>query len=401
MFLTGEDSRNAFHNSIRYGKEANSNFSLIFKGCKLAHTDTVDNYLSTLTLDDLEGVKTTMIRSMIANKRISPGIDGYYLVAIDGVHLATYAHDVEDSLLSRTGKNGTVTWYHYILEAKIILPNGCCFSVATEPITNKEKKPWDKQDCELKALKRLVVKIKKLFPRLPVCILADGLYANAPVFALCEQYQWKYIITLKEDCLPLLQEEITDTENAKRIVTSGIAPVRSKKHPPLNCDYMAIANLDHAGYPLNYIEAKEESYHNSPMGQSINTTKFSYVTNLNLGNTLQQQQGTIPKLVKAGRMRWKIENQGFNTQKNLGYNLGHKFSRKSIRLQEVYYVLMQMAHIILQIVQHTKAVREMLDKGKKLTFKYLWKEMNSILKREKLDNDRLNTNNAKCQIRIE
>lgn len=401
MFLSGENSRNAFNNSIRYGKEANNNFGLLFKNCRLAHTDTVDNYLSTLTSEDIEGVKTTLIRSMLESKRISPGIDGHYLIAIDGVHIATYDHDVEDRLLSRASKSGTETWYHLILEAKIILPNGICFSIASEPITNKGKKQWDKQDCELKAFKRLMAKIKKLFPRLPVCILADGLYANAPVFGLCEQYGWKYIITLKDECLPLLREQITDTENARQVRTCGIVPPKSQKRPPLNCDYMAIAGLMHSDYRLNYIEAEEESYHKEQEGESIKINKFSYVTNLSLGDTIQQQQSRIPQLVKAGRMRWKIENQGFNTQKNSGYSLGHKFSRKSVQLQEIYYLLMQIAHIILQIVQHTKTVRQMLDNDKKLTFKYLWKEMNAILKREKLDIDRLNSNNVKCQIRLE
>ena len=38
-----------------------------------------------------------------------------------------------------------------------------------------------KQDCELKAFKRLAEKIKKRFPRLPIQILLDGLYPNGPV----------------------------------------------------------------------------------------------------------------------------------------------------------------------------------------------------------------------------
>ena len=32
---------------------------------------------------------------------------------------------------------------------------------------------------------------------------------------------------------------------------------------------------------------------------------------------------SIKEIVKAGRKRWKIENEGFNTQKNHGYEIHH------------------------------------------------------------------------------
>src|SRR5690606_29651341 len=98
MFLTGEVSRNTFGNSIRYSPQLNNNFGKLFKGGSLAHTDTVNNYLSSLTLENMEGVKTSMIKEMLAQKRISPGIDGYYTIVIDGVHIATYDDDVEGRL---------------------------------------------------------------------------------------------------------------------------------------------------------------------------------------------------------------------------------------------------------------------------------------------------------------
>ncbi len=36
------------------------------------------------------------------------------------------------------------------------------------------------------------------------------------------------------------------------------------------------------------------------------------------------------QISRQGRFRWCIENEGFNTQKNGGYNLTHKFSRKEL-----------------------------------------------------------------------
>ncbi len=42
------------------------------------------------------------------------------------------------------------------------------------------------------------------------------------------------------------------------------------------------------------------------------------------------------EIVMIGRLRWKIENEGFNVEKNLGYNLTHPFSKSLKGLKRVY-----------------------------------------------------------------
>jgi hypothetical protein len=55
------------------------------------------------------------------------------------------------------------------------------------------------------------------------------------------------------------------------------------------------------------------------------------------------------ELAKTGRLCWKIENEGFNTQKNLGYNLEHRYSRTDFNAVKNYYQCMQLAHLIEQL----------------------------------------------------
>ncbi len=55
-----------------------------------------------------------------------------------------------------------------------------------------------KQDCERKAFKRLAARMKKDFPRLPIILLCDSLYACEPVFDICKNNNWDYIIRYKE-----------------------------------------------------------------------------------------------------------------------------------------------------------------------------------------------------------
>ena len=49
-------------------------------------------------------------------------------------------------------------------------------------------------------------------------------------------------------------------------------------------------------------------------------------------------------------MRWKIENEGFNTQKNQGYYLEHLFSKNYQGIKNHYY-LIQIGHMIAQIME--------------------------------------------------
>jgi hypothetical protein len=59
-------------------------------------------------------------------------------------------------------------------------------------------------------------------------------------------------------------------------------------------------------------------------------------------------------------MRFKIENEGFNTQKNGGYNLSHKFSRVSSVAMKNYVSLMQIAHLFNQLYELSSLARPLL-----------------------------------------
>ncbi len=76
----------------------------------------------------------------------------------------------------------------------------------TEFIENPADKAT-KQDCELKAFYRLAERLKARFPRLPILLSMDGLFAGGPTFSLCRRYGWKFMIVLKDDDLPSVNEE--------------------------------------------------------------------------------------------------------------------------------------------------------------------------------------------------
>ena len=55
----------------------------------------------------------------------------------------------------------------------------------------------------------------------------------------------------------------------------------------------------------------------------IEKKHFVHITDLPLNKE------NIAASSNTGRLRWKIENEGFNTLKNGGYGLEHKWARKS------------------------------------------------------------------------
>ena len=64
-----------------------------------------------------------------------------------------------------------------------------------------------------------------------------------------------------------------------------------------------------------------------------------FLTNLPLSHR------NAPETAFFGRRRWKIENQGFNAQKNHGFALEHLFSRNYQAMKNHYY-LIQIAQIM-------------------------------------------------------
>ena len=250
------------------------------------------------------------------------------------------------------------------MEAKIVCANGFSISIATEWIENPEG-DFDKQDCEQKAFKRLAEQIKTIYPRLPICIAADGLYPNEPFFNICNANDWRYIVTLKDGCLPSAWKQIhalyditNNNDCSEKITENG------KK---IDRYYVWLPGIDYQGHKLTWIFCHEIISQTTGKEKEIKNQQFSWVTDLEV------KQDNIKEMVKGARLRWKIENEGFNTQKNLGYNLQHKYSRVSWLAMKNYYQCLQIAHLINQLVELSSKCKALTIK--KVTIKHLWKCM--------------------------
>ena len=335
--------------------------------------DTVDKVMRQLDESHLESLKTELVKVIVRKKVFSKYrfLGNYYKVAIDGTHMMTVPEGHCDSCLHRTSKNGKVTYFHNVLEAKLVCDNGFSISLATEWIENSDGE-YDKQDCEQKAFIRLARKLKSSYCRLPLCIIADGLYPNQTFFKICQDNNWIWTVTFQDGNLPSVWEEVRGLEK----ITEGntrhsVEHVRGKE---IHRTYVWINEIDYKGFLLHWFECLEE------VGAS--KTRFVYISNVKV------DYFNVLEITETGRMRWKIENEGFNIQKNHGYGLNHKYSRVSMTASKNYYQCMQIAHMINQLFELGSLFKPLLQG--KMTIKHLWKIMpgqirHTHLKQHKLE----------------
>ena len=258
-------------------------------------------------------------------------------------------------------------YFQNVLEAKLIFSNGFSISLATQWIENPASGKYDKQDCELKAFKRLAKNLKKVFPRLPICIVADGLYPNVTFFDICKNNGWKFICTYTDGSLKSIRSEIENLLplNAENKATDRVHIGKKE----IKRTYQWINDLEYEDHYLHWIRCVERSIDVDSMEESI--TNFEYLCSERI------DQATTCEWVKIGRMRQNIEDS-FNTQKNRGYKLQHKYSRSSLRATKNFYQSVQIAHLINQLCELSLQMKKRL-KNWKGTLQYFWELLRGFM----------------------
>ena len=121
-------------------------------------------------------------------------------------------------------------YLHQVLEAKLLGPGGMVVSLGSEFIENADagdtrskSAEQVKQDCELKALGRLLPRIKKTYPQLRFILALDSLYGCGPLFALARKFGWSFVVTFKEGRTPALWQEFRARyyQRARRMCCAG------------------------------------------------------------------------------------------------------------------------------------------------------------------------------------
>ena len=372
LFVFKEGSRNAFDNDRREAM-FRKNYRRAFK-LRLPGMDAVEDLYRLLDENELEKLKHLLVKTLIEKKMFYKFrfMGKKYFVAIDGTGVASYETDYCGECTSKTSKSGKTTYSHNVLEAKLVTHNGMSVSIATEWVRNENGKEYDKQDCELNAFKRLAVKLKKVYPRMPLVILADGLYANQSFFRICKDNGWGFIVTFKDGSLPSVHEEMGLLPGSAWQCRERFLAGKGKRTKQI---FRWTNGIGYRGFELSVAECKETTMH-AVSGATVENT-FTHITDIPIDNS------NYHLVSQGGRMRWNIENS-FDYLKEHGYNLGHKFSRSSFRALKNYYQSMLLAHAINQFVEKSTGVAALLAAQSKETIANLWKRLLTYFSENKI-----------------
>ena len=326
---------------------------------------TIQDVIETLDINEIENIRKYIVKALIRSKMFDKyRYNGAFQLLVDATGVSSHDYNLNGNCIVKKSKNGVIKYYKQVLEVKIVVGK-IVISLDTEWIENEEMQTEKKkQDCEINAFKRMAPRIKKNYPKLKFIITGDALYATTPMIDICKENKWHYIFNLKKDRLKQVWEDFQDNVNYKNET--------SKENYKLSCGIKFKGNIFNA---LSYTEIQKEK-----------EVTFNYITDLKVNDH------KIEYIVNMGRRRWKIENEGFNEQKNGMFCISHLCSRNENAIK-IHYYFIQIAHVIRQLLEYgSKLLRDMNLSTKK--------EVSTIISSNLTSNSNTDLNNLETKFQL-
>jgi len=276
----------------------------------------------------------------ILGKYLAVACDGTGMFSSDTVHC--------ENCCEKHHKDGRITYYHQMLGAVVVHPDQKeVFPLCPEPISKADGSA--KNDCEQNAMKRLVADFQREHPRLEVIFTEDALGAKGPYLRRILEIGAHFIVNINPTGNPTLFEWLKGISLEKKTITTKTESIELQF-----CNRIPLNDTNH-DLLVNFIDCMIRD-------KKGKVTHFSWITDL-----LVTQDNVYP-LARAGRARWRIENETFNTLKNQGYQFEHNFGHGYKNLSHVFGLLMFLAFLIDQVQQRCCGLfQEALEKAKRKT----------------------------------
>lgn len=237
-----------------------------------------------------------------------------------------------------------------------------------EPIVGSDGK--SKQDSETNAVKRILVGLRDYLPSdLNATILLDSLFSKSPMIHEITGYGFHYIANAKPGDHVHLFRLIEIMKEHGRIKTMTVKDEKITKTYEWACS-VPLFKMDDTPI-VNFLKCT--------IHDGKKTTTFTWVTS----HELNEQ--SVVAVEKAGRSRWKIENEVFNTLKNHGYQFEHNFGLGDEFLAINFAIIMMIAFLSDQITEAISGkFQELREKTKNrqklwgiIRFAFNWDEFNN------------------------
>ena len=265
-------------------------------------------------------------------------------------------------LTKKNKKSGEITYGHGVLQGAIMNPDKKqVLPVMPEAIKNTDG--TKKQDCESKAAKRFLENLQKTHPRQKFMICGDRLMSHQPMIETTIDKGMHYLFVAKPGDHKYLTEWLkayNSLPSMEYIDDKGRTHIYTWQNKvPL-----------HGGE--NAIEVNWFQYQLKNEKGKITYTN-SWVTDIEI------TARNVKAMTDAGRCRWKIENECFNTLKNQGYHLKHNYGHGNKNLSYNMYLLTLLAFYFHQIFELTDGVYQAcrISFGSK---SHLWENFRSTIR---------------------
>lgn len=347
MFLSRAGSRNQLDAIRNMGELPAAVAQLAGRGAddipadgerRVTCSDNVALFFSKLGLTHLERILVACVRVLFESRIFDASrvFGKYLIIVIDGSVREKCRKGFNEG-----GKANGAGRYRYVLQASVLLfghpiPLMHEHMDVNDPIAEKE-------DCEIKAAKRLLPRLKKAFPRMKFIILGDALYACRPIAAECARHDWHFCFTFKEGRTPAVWKEAM---KLMEIASENSLRYQDKPDNDPDCRSGRVRWAEH----IDFSEKEDGSLMVTAIEETENfhdcETRYAWISDVP-----GIKAGNIHALISAsGRMRHTIEDQ-FNTEKNNGIGMEHVFCANATASKN-FYCIMQIAYMLWTLFYH-------------------------------------------------
>ena len=321
------------------------------------------------TLDPLSPAPLRTLFAKLFHKLSEAGVikeyeywKGQLVISIDGVEHFSSTKVHCNHCTTRAHRNGETSYHHSGLAAVVVHPDQEeVFTLDFEPILNADGSK--KNDCERNAAKRLCQDLHERYPDLKPILVEDALYANAPHIRQITGYGWLFVLNVKPDSHESLERQFAGRRASGQVKELRITDPKGIKHHFAWTNDLCLCESA-IDVSVNYLFYEQTD-------KKGKVTRWTWITNIPLNAR------SVEAVMRAGRARWKIENETFNTLKNQGYNFEHNYGHGQQNLATNLALLMFLAFTVDQMIQRCWRVFRQVRGGLRTKAK-LWDIMRSL-----------------------
>jgi hypothetical protein len=339
VFFTQNPSFLAFQQMMQASK-GKSNAQSLFQIEKIPSDNQIRNLLYEVDPKQVAPVFSYVLEQLKQAGEIQRwrGLNKQVLIALDGTQYFRSSKIHCRRCTKTEHKNGRITYSHQAILPVLVAPEEAKV-LPLIPAWVRAEDGQDKQDCETNAAKRWLAAYGKEYAQLDATLLGDDLYAHQPLCQEMLKAGFDFILVCKPESHKTLYEWLQGVE----LETLQVKRWTGKRHEIDTYRWLNQVPLRDSEDALlvNWCEL-------------VTTDRAGKVLYKNsFASSHEISKATVEAIARAGRARWKVENETYNVLKTNGYHLEHNYGHGKNYLAAFMVALNTLAflfHTVLELI---------------------------------------------------